>query len=330
MSDDDECPICLEDAYSKDFCYQICCRKKIHYDCRATMVDDKCPLCRSHHIRNNDERLRLTIRDAERNYSSSQCSLGLHLFNLNKYEESFKWYKKAADQGNKAACYQVGACYVNGTGVKKSYDTAIKYFEIAANKNHVKSIYAIYKMLDAFDESNSQQYKYTLLKRASDLNYRPAVWDLAQHYLSTNNTLYNETIENAINIYKKYVRGAIYCYDATNITEMATCWKRIHEYEKKSIFLPINMFWYEKCFAFDLVKEHKSDLYNLYQQNRATISSRCAANNCSKTNNLGKCGVCYTYYCCVKCQREHWRDHKNHCNEVKKANNMYNVGWANR
>ncbi|MBR6902145.1 MAG: sel1 repeat family protein, partial [Synergistaceae bacterium] len=46
------------------------------------------------------------------------------------------WYKKAADNGDAIAQYNIGSLYENGLGVKKNYKKAIEWYEKAAAQGH--------------------------------------------------------------------------------------------------------------------------------------------------------------------------------------------------
>lgn len=50
------------------------------------------------------------------------------------YEEAMKWYRKAADQGNAEAQYQLGEIYDQGMAGKKDYQEAFKWFRLAAEQ----------------------------------------------------------------------------------------------------------------------------------------------------------------------------------------------------
>jgi TPR repeat protein len=47
------------------------------------------------------------------------------------YEEALKWYKKAAEQGNSNAQYNLGFMYGTGTGVPKDYVLAYRWYSLA-------------------------------------------------------------------------------------------------------------------------------------------------------------------------------------------------------
>ena len=50
------------------------------------------------------------------------------------YTEAVKWYRKAADQGNMYAQYNLGLCYEYGTGVTQSRTEAVKWYQKAARQ----------------------------------------------------------------------------------------------------------------------------------------------------------------------------------------------------
>ncbi|MCX6926327.1 MAG: tetratricopeptide repeat protein, partial [Verrucomicrobia bacterium] len=45
-----------------------------------------------------------------------------------------KWYRKAADQGNAIAQFNLGGCYYGGEGVPKDYIEAVKWYRKAADQ----------------------------------------------------------------------------------------------------------------------------------------------------------------------------------------------------
>ena len=52
------------------------------------------------------------------------------------YQESLKWYKKAAIQGDAKAQVLIGAMYAAGRGVAKNYIKAYKWFSLSASKGN--------------------------------------------------------------------------------------------------------------------------------------------------------------------------------------------------
>ena len=52
------------------------------------------------------------------------------------YEEAAKWYRKAAEQGNHLAQYNLGSCYYYGKGVSQNYEEAAKWYRKAAEQGN--------------------------------------------------------------------------------------------------------------------------------------------------------------------------------------------------
>lgn len=57
------------------------------------------------------------------------------------YSEAMKWLRKAADQGEKCALYQLGCIYNEGYGVEKDEAEALKWFLKGAEAGHPNSQY---------------------------------------------------------------------------------------------------------------------------------------------------------------------------------------------
>jgi TPR repeat protein len=51
-------------------------------------------------------------------------------------QEAVKWYKKAAEQGDAGAQYNLAWCYRDGAGVKKDEKEAVKWYTKAAEQNY--------------------------------------------------------------------------------------------------------------------------------------------------------------------------------------------------
>jgi TPR repeat protein len=55
------------------------------------------------------------------------------------YDESIKWYRKAANQGLADAQFELGRCYYYGNGVKKDYSEAMAWYRKASDQGHGES-----------------------------------------------------------------------------------------------------------------------------------------------------------------------------------------------
>ncbi len=55
------------------------------------------------------------------------------------YQEAAKWYRLSAAQGTKLAQYQLGVFYADGKGVKQHFVRAYMWYTLAAAKGHVEA-----------------------------------------------------------------------------------------------------------------------------------------------------------------------------------------------
>ena len=57
------------------------------------------------------------------------------------YEESVKWFLRAAEQGNACACKNLGEAFFTGTGVERDYEEAVKWYRKAAEGGDAEAQY---------------------------------------------------------------------------------------------------------------------------------------------------------------------------------------------
>lgn len=55
-------------------------------------------------------------------------------------EESYRWYRKAANLGSAHAMYELGLCYYFGSGVDENLDEAIRFLELAVEGGYTDAI----------------------------------------------------------------------------------------------------------------------------------------------------------------------------------------------
>ena len=91
----------------------------------------------------NIEELR---RAAEQGNASAQFNLGLMYDNGEGVpeddREAVKWYRKAAEQGNLFAQYNLGVMYAKGEGVPEDYVKAYAWVNLAAARGDEKAVEA--------------------------------------------------------------------------------------------------------------------------------------------------------------------------------------------
>jgi hypothetical protein len=76
---------------------------------------------------------------ADRGDAAAQYNLGLLLYSEKRFEEAFRSFALAADQGHTFAENSIGMCYGNGTGMEVDLGKARYWFERAAAKGHEKA-----------------------------------------------------------------------------------------------------------------------------------------------------------------------------------------------
>ncbi len=69
--------------------------------------------------------------------TEAQVKVGDYYDNEEHYQDAFKWYKKAAKQGNSEAQNILGIYYASGIGTKQDYEEALKWHTKAAEQNNV-------------------------------------------------------------------------------------------------------------------------------------------------------------------------------------------------
>ena len=57
--------------------------------------------------------------------------------------EAVRWYRRAAEQDDANAQFNLGVCYYNGTGVAKDDAEAVHWYRKAAEQGHVRAQYKL-------------------------------------------------------------------------------------------------------------------------------------------------------------------------------------------
>jgi TPR repeat protein len=77
------------------------------------------------------------------------------------------WFRKAADQGNASAQYNLGMLYLQGQGVLQDYAQAVVWFRKAADQQHAKAQFALGLMYqhgqEGVPQNSTQAYVWLVL-----------------------------------------------------------------------------------------------------------------------------------------------------------------------
>lgn len=123
--------------------------------------------------KNYQETVRWYRKAAEQGYATAQSSLGYMYYNGNgvkqDYQEAVRWYRKAAEQGDATAQSNLGNCYYNGLGVQKDEQEAVKWYRKSAEQDNNSGMYnyglALYYGLGV---SKNKQEAYKWIKKSAD------------------------------------------------------------------------------------------------------------------------------------------------------------------
>src|SRR5690348_14509301 len=96
-----------------------------------------------------------------------------------------RWFKRAADQGNPDAQFNLGAMYYAGMGVSKNQATALSYFQQAAHHGHTRAIYNLAQMhLNGLGTLRSCALAVKLLKTVAERgNWADVLGDAHRRFL---------------------------------------------------------------------------------------------------------------------------------------------------
>lgn len=149
--------------------------------------------------------------------AEAQAKLADKLYNQERYDEAFQWYKKAADNGNARGMSNLSTCYCNGRGVARDYATAIVYATKAAEMGYPHAQYHLathYESGNGVDKDSLKAYEW--YKKAADSKYDQAEYIVATYHFwgkGGHQKNYPEAakyLEKSDNEYGKYLLGWMY------------------------------------------------------------------------------------------------------------------------
>jgi hypothetical protein len=114
------------------------------------------------------EALKWYRKAADQGDARAQFNLGVMYANgrgvAEDYVEAARWFRKAADQGNAKAQFNLGVMYYNGDGVEKDYAEAYAWWDIAARTDPDAA-----KLRDNLENKMSPQQVGEAQKRTKEL-----------------------------------------------------------------------------------------------------------------------------------------------------------------
>ena len=93
-----------------------------------------------------------------------------------------KTYRKAAEQGDAKAQFNLGDCYYFGKGIKKDYNEAVQWFRKAAEQGHASAQFILGHCYDAGDGVSKDTAKaIEWYKKAAAQGQEDAKKELNEH-----------------------------------------------------------------------------------------------------------------------------------------------------
>ena len=117
-------------------------------------------------------------------------------------QESFRWWKKAAEIGYYQAQYKIGDCYDFGKGVTEDKKEALKWFKRSASKDYIPAVYVLglcYHYGNGIKKNKREALKY--FRRAANNEYAAAVCMIGEYYYY--GYIVDEDEEEAIKYFKR-------------------------------------------------------------------------------------------------------------------------------
>jgi hypothetical protein len=91
------------------------------------------------------------------------------------YSEAVKWWRKAAEQNDAKAQYNLGTCYATGQGVEEDVVEAVKWWRKAAEQNHAEAQYNLgVCYANGQGVAKDQVEAVVWYRKAAEQNYEPA------------------------------------------------------------------------------------------------------------------------------------------------------------
>ena len=155
-------------------------KKKIYDKLKAEIDSQRADVCASllmaslyeqnFYVQKDDpktEAFKWYMKAAEQGDAGAQRSVGTCYYFGNgvekNYTEAFKWYMKAAKQGDAEAQMGVGTCYYFGNGVKQNYTEAFKWYMKAAEQGDAgaqRSVGTCYYWGNGVEQNYTEAFKW--------------------------------------------------------------------------------------------------------------------------------------------------------------------------
>ena len=91
---------------------------------------------------------------------------------LKNYNEAFRLYTLASEQGDAMGLYEVGHCYERGLGVEKDIREAIRWYALSAAQGGVDACNALHRIKDWYSFPGHENPVYVSLAQTALKNLK--------------------------------------------------------------------------------------------------------------------------------------------------------------
>ncbi len=123
------------------------------------------------------------------------------------YEKAFLWTKKAAENGAANAYVGLGVMYCNGQGVVQNYNEAFKWYQKAADNGITTGIY--YFLADMFYTGKTGITDYSQAKKYAELAIKNDTLDIVGHRILAKLYMYGYAVEKNIDKAEALIEQAL-------------------------------------------------------------------------------------------------------------------------
>ena len=132
-----------------------------------------------------DEGLPYLFAAAEKNYAAAFANIGgTYQFDLGNYSEALKWYRRGAELGDISSQTHLAEMYLEGWGVERDLQQALRWYQPAANQRYPLAEYKIGLIYQRGDRTvpRDRAKAITWFRKAADQGFARAQNDLGYAY----------------------------------------------------------------------------------------------------------------------------------------------------
>ena len=248
---DNVCVVCLERIYDKKRTIDTC-KHLYHESCYSELnLDGICPLCDSGKLEKSKKLYFSTLSEFIRKKTFQKNYDDMDDDEIKFVKSVLDRLEESSNLGNLMATYILGRFYCTDVFIKKNYEKAIEFFNIAANLNYDKAKYelAVIYLNDNYLDYD-YEYAFKLLKESAENNYYPSNFKLAYLY------------EKGIFVEKSYEKSLEYLKIAEELGSTNATLK-IGDYYKNGYVYQENLSLAFKYYLTAASKNNYSAFYNI-------------------------------------------------------------------